>query len=286
VGGPVAVISAGWEEREAETEALEAAIRRPLLPLALHQAAEEAFASDPEFLEAWRVRRALIREQQAVYRIRLAHAKEAYRTLLSREGREEVLAAERADALEVVRALDAHHLQRVEAIHDAFVERWRPTRRRAIASAAGPMRDKVEASTAVLIAGGNVAVLLNRVRLFGLEPAVRARPVFAWSGGAMVCAERIVLFHDSPPQGAGNAEVLGAGLGLCPGMVFLPDARRRLSLDEPRRVATLARRLAPACAAVLEEDSGLRWDGHRWASVAGGARRLTEDGGLADALAA
>ncbi len=44
----------------------------------------------------------------------------------------------------------------------------------------------------------------------------------------MVVCETVVLFHDSPPQGAGNAEVLDAGLGLARGVIALPHARRRL----------------------------------------------------------
>ena len=76
--------------------------------------------------------------------------------------------------------------------------------------------------------------------------AAARTPVAAWSAGAMAIAERVVLFHDHPPQGAGNAEVFEAGLGLVRGAVFLPHAATRLALDDVGRVALLARRLPPA----------------------------------------
>ena len=71
--------------------------------------------------------------------------------------------------------------------------------------------------------------------------------------------ERVVLFHDHPPQGAGNAELFEAGLGLVPGTVFLPHAATRLALDDPQRVALLARRLAPAAACTLDDGDQLHW---------------------------
>lgn len=58
----------------------------------------------------------------------------------------------------------------------------------------------------------------------------------------MVLCDRVVLFHDSPPQGRGNAEIFEAGLGLYNNMIPLPHASRRLMLDNTIRVATLAKR--------------------------------------------
>src|SRR5437764_598914 len=75
----------------------------------------------------------------------------------------------------------------------------------------------IRRTSALAIAGGHVAVLLNRLRLFGILALAEGRTIIAWSAGAMAVSDRIVLFHDSPPQGPGNPEVLGAGLGLFPG---------------------------------------------------------------------
>ena len=54
------------------------------------------------------------------------------------------------------------------------------------------------------------------------------------------------------------AEVFSAGVGLVRGVVALPDARSRLDLDNRTRMATLARRFAPAACLVL--DAGTRVD--------------------------
>jgi hypothetical protein len=138
---------------------------------------------------------------------------------------------------------------------------------------------------AFAVAGGHVAVLLNRLRLFGLAELVGERPVFAWSGGAMVLGERLVLFHDDPPQGAGHAEVLEAGLGLYQGLLPLPHARRRLKLDEPLRVALFARRFADLTCVALDDGATLCLEHGRWVPWGGdGARRLLPDGSL-EALA-
>ena len=99
---------------------------------------------------------------------------------------------------------------------------------------------------AVAIAGGHVATLVNRLILFGIGPMLRGKTVFAWSGGAMALSDRVVLFHDSPPQGPGASEVLDAGLGVVRDVVVLPEPERRLRLDDHQRVQRLARRFAPA----------------------------------------
>ena len=98
----------------------------------------------------------------------------------------------------------------------------------------------------------------------------------------MALAERVVLFHDHPPQGAGNAEVFEAGLGLVRGAVFLPHAATRLATTDRRRVALLARRLGPANCYTLDDGSLLLWRRGRLAAAAG-SQRLARTGRLARA---
>jgi hypothetical protein len=62
----------------------------------------------------------------------------------------------------------------------------------------------------------------------------------------MAISERVVLFHDSPPQGPGASELLDAGLGLAPRVVVFPEPEERLKLDRQDRVELMARRFAPA----------------------------------------
>jgi hypothetical protein len=134
------------------------------------------------------------------------------------------------------------------------------------------------------IAGGHVGALLHRLRLFDVVGLHGARPVIAWSAGAMVCSERIVLFHDSPPQGAGDAEVYERGLGLVPGVVALPHARARLMLDDRARVSLFARRFAPARPFALDPKTRLDWfEGNLRAHP--GTHVLGADGSVGEAAA-
>jgi hypothetical protein len=132
------------------------------------------------------------------------------------------------------------------------------------------------------IAGGHVAVLLRRLRLFGVLDLLDAQPIIAWSAGAMVVSQRIVLFHHNPPQGLGSVEVHDLGLGVCSSVVPLPHAERRLALDDRERMALFARRFAPDLCVTMPPGSRLDWDGERWTAQAG-TKRLDTSGMLVEA---
>jgi hypothetical protein len=133
---------------------------------------------------------------------------------------------------------------------------------------------------AIAIAGGHVAVLLNRLRLFGLPGLQGGRHLLAWAAGAMVAGERIVLFHDSPPQGPGNAEVLEAGLGFYEGLLPLPDARHRLRLADRDRVALFARRFHPARCVALDQGARVDRTADGWTAATPGIRYLDVSGDI------
>jgi peptidase E len=137
-------------------------------------------------------------------------------------------------------------------------------------------------ASCLLVAGGHIAMLLHRLRLFDVFGLYGDRPVIAWSAGAMALCERIVLFHDAPPQGSSWAEVMEAGFGLVPGLVALPHASKRLHTHDARNVQVMARRFAPACCALLDEGSRFDWNGKRW-SARPGSSRLGEDGSVEEA---
>lgn len=282
VDGPIAAVTAGWQEREGEDDELRAHLGGRTENLRLYARCEEVFAADPELFAAHRERQNRLRELQRLYRIRLDHALAAVRTLQrERGGDPEILEPERKSAIEAVRALDAHHLARVAALDRRFEDRWRPAERPAVARHRRELAADLAACGALAIAGGHVAVLLNRLRLFGVVDLAAGKPIFAWSAGAMALARRIVLFHDSPPQGAGNAEVLEQGLGVCPGVVPLPHASRRLRLDDPQRVSLFARRFQPLACVALDPGTRLVFTGERLVAATGG-RRLTARGGVAE----
>lgn len=282
IDGAVAAITAGWQGREEEDDELRAHLGRPVVNLMLHARSEEVFAEDPALFAKHRARQDELRALQELYRFRLDFVLEPARRLLRRRrGMARLLVAERKAAIGAVRVLDRQHLQRVRAVHRAFVRRVDPLARPAVARQREAVAAILDDAAAVAIAGGHVAVLLNRLRLFGIDQLIQGKPLFLWSAGAMACAERVVLFHDSPPQGAGNAELLEAGLGLLPNLVPLPHAGRRLRLADPARVALFARRFAPAICVPLDPgacltsaDGGVTWQ------AAPAATRLDQGGAL------
>lgn len=287
ISGRLASVTAGWQEREAEDLELHEHLGERTMNLMLYARGEDAFERDPELAAAYRERQERLRELQELYRSRLGYAQTALRELELREGDPELLAPERESALQGIRDLDAHHLQRVDEVHAAFIRHYRPAERPAIERHSRQMARQIEKVDGLAIAGGHVAILMNRLRLFDLGSKLKGKAVFAWSAGAMAIAERVVLFHHSPPQGYGNTEVLEHGLGLARGLVLFPHARRRLALDDRRRVALLARRFAPAvCLAMADGawmalDADGRVDPFGPAADASGMSRLMPDGAVA-----
>lgn len=245
VRGPVALVAAGLQERESETAALPA-LGVPAVNLKLHARADVVFSTDTELAAAYKERQTQLRLMQDFYRIRLDHTHAAARAISVRHVAPGVLAAERAVSLDVLRRLDADHLQRAGGLLAEFTERWNPLERPAVARHRKKLAQLINATEAIVIAGGQIATLLNRLRLFSLLDLVGDRPIVAWSAGAMVLSERVILFHDYPPHGEPIAELLDAGLGLVRDTVVLPDPRIRLRLDDRDRMAELAQRFAPA----------------------------------------
>lgn len=290
ISGPLAVVTAGWEEREDQDAELHDHLGGRTVNLHLYRRSEEAFAADRELAEAWHRRQERLRELQDLYRVRLAHGLAAARELADREltsGPGSAALAEQLEAaIAAVRDLDERHLEAVAAVHRDFEAETTPRERPTVARHRSELTEILARSGALGIAGGHVVVLLNRLRLFGLlgPSGLIAElpgdlPILAWSAGAMALAERIVLFHDSPPQGAGDAEVLEVGLGAYPRILPFPHARRRLRLDDPARIALLARRMTPRRCVLFDDGDQLFWNGSFWSSP-DGVRWLEEDGGV------
>lgn len=278
VDGPVALITAGWRERETEDAELRAELGREAINLELYGRWRDVSARDPEYFDLHRARQDKTRELQQLYRRRLAHLAADARQMLAMPGDDELLEPERESAVGMIARLDAHHLGRIKALHTAFESSIAPGTRPVIAEHREEIVRLLSNCQLVCIAGGHVAVLLNRLRLFGLRQSLERRTVIAWSAGAMALTSRVLLFHDFPPWGDGHAEMLDHGLGLCPGVVALPHASRRVALDNRQRVSLLARRMAPAtCLALSDGQHAVMRDGEVL-SASAGVQRLDANG--------
>ena len=284
VDGPIVAITAGWQEREADDGELMALLGGRGVNLQLHARWIAALSTDPEYAAAEREHRVVAEQMQQLYLLRLDHALRATYEVLQRAGqhpRTQEAAVE--DALDIVRTIDAAHIRRVRELREAFEQSWRPAQREVMAGHVGEVANLLGQAHCLVIAGGHVGELLWVFELFGLRDRLPAH-VVAWSAGAMALTERVVLFHDRVAHGPAQSEVLDAGLGLLPGVVLFPHARRRLRTEDTTRMTVLARRFAPARCVVL--DDGMTLDFGDDAGLPGHARVVTEDGRIVERQAA
>jgi hypothetical protein len=278
VEGPVATVTAGWQEREPDDAELDGLLAGRSVNLGLHARWLDVVEREPGFADADRRRHDALEELQAVYLLRLRYALEAVYELQRHASDRDVAEAEVADAIAAVRALDTRHLERVAEVQAAFHDTWSHGERAVVAAHREAVDRIVGEAGALVIAGGHVGAQLVCLQIFDVAAALGGRPVVAWSAGAMAVSERVVLFHDLAAHSPGHAEVYDTGLGLCRGIVPLPHARRRLRVDDRRRMALLARRFAPAHCVVLEGGARLDCPGGDWDSSSG--ITVGEDGRL------
>lgn len=246
VTGRIAVISAGWQERESEDEDLAEHLGGRTINLRLHERAEEVFRADPGLKAAHRERQEVLRHRQDFYRIRLEHGLAAENVIRQRAAPADILADEDLASIDAIRSLDTWHLAQCARVRKEFEPRCDRPDSPALAKHRLEVAAVIKDCEAIAIAGGHVASLLNRLSMFEIGSLVGGRVVFAWSAGAMAISQRVVLFHDDPPQGPGASEVLDEGLGLAPRVVVFPEPEGRLRLDRQDRIELLARRFAPA----------------------------------------
>ncbi len=253
--GPVAAITAGWEEREQEDDELAEQLHLETVNLELYRRGEELLDQDRDLAGAFAELRAGRRAAQTVYRTTLDQALATVRLLATTAPAGAVATDELAAAFNVVRALDARHLTRITGLEANFRKRWATGRRRHVRRHRQAVDELLGSCSAVAVAGGHVGILTDLLRIFGLDRRLATRTVIAWSAGAMSLGRRVVLFHDTPPQGFGNPEVWGPGLGLYGRRLVFPHATTRLLTGDPLRVSILSRRFAPdVCTPMNEGD--------------------------------
>ena len=130
IEGPIAAVTAGWQDREAEDDELREHLGGRTVNLELYRRAEELFADDPRLFAGHRRRQDSLREVQRALPppagprhgggARAAGRTPATRSC-SRRPAETAIAA--------VRQLDAEHLETVRRIHRRFRRELRPDRR-------------------------------------------------------------------------------------------------------------------------------------------------------------
>ena len=273
--GPIATITAGWQEREPDDGELGKLLGSRDVNLRLYRRWLDVQERDPRFALGERRLGAVLEELQDVYLLRLDHALQAVYAVQRRSGDHRLRADVLAEAIDAVRELDAAHLRRVSAVRGEFYQGLPPHDRPVIAGHRAEVAGLLAGAAAVVVAGGHVGVLADALHLFNIAASLRSA-VIAWSAGAIALSERIVLFHDRSAHGPGHPEIYGNGLSVFRNVVPLPHARARLLLDDAPRMAVFARRFAPARCVLLE--NGTRMDTDSDGSCSQGTRVLAQDG--------
>ncbi len=268
--GPVVLITAGWRHDEGEVESLQRVAGSSALHLPIYRWFDELMTSQPALANAWRLRQAKVLELKALHRLRLLPAIDALRQMMDRvSAGSEIARPQFQWSLDHLRELDQQLLDHAAVISRQHPEVLRPWEHPAVAAIHQRVAEAFAGSRAILVAGGHVAVLRNRLEFFGLRPLLhqavaRGTSVIAWSAGAMCLTDRIVLFYDDPPDGAGHPELLDRGFEMADSVVLLPHCRERLTLSDRRRVSLLATRFAPDACLGLENGAWLVRNGDRW----------------------
>jgi hypothetical protein len=269
--GPVATITAGWEEREDQDGELNEVLDGRGRNLRLWHRTFDVLGKDERFAAAAIAFRDRHDELQSFYRLRLEGALDTVYAVQRRSSTHGTAAAALDDAVAAVRHLDDWYSAQLKDLYREFDAKAPAHESEVNAWHRGELAGMLADSAALVITGGHVGSLLRALRLFAL-PISRELPVIAWSAGAMALTDKVVLFHDHAPQGSHEAEVYDRGLGRVPGIIALPHARRRLRLDDRRRCGVLARRFPHHRLLLLDDGTSAVFDGGTSAAFDGEVR--------------
>jgi hypothetical protein len=260
VDGPVALVTAGWEEGERNEAELNRALGGVTRNLGLFGRRLDIMESDPEYAAADRTLRALAADMREVYLVQLRYALRGVDAVRQHAAKARRLAGGELDeAIETVRGIDERYAARLAAAHDEFYTTMRPHDREVIAKHRAEVAALVAECAAVAVAGGHVGVLTEALHLSNLGAVLGDRPLVTWSSGAMAVAERVMVVDDNDLADRPD-EVLTAGIGVVHGVVPLAAARLRLRMEDRNRLAVLARRVAPRVCVLLDPGDRLPCD--------------------------
>lgn len=259
IRGPVALISAGWRQDESRDEPLRAALGVTIHNLGLYKAFQEVERHAPELASVYTKKQAELQKLRLRYHDAIVAALGGCMKLYA--GRRDPDCPWFKQAVQHLRDVDALWVNEADRLHRGFEEEAHPLRHRLVRAEISRIADILRGCQAVLIAGGHVGVLRNRLLFFAMDRILSGQRIYAWSGGAMVLCDRILLYHDFTPYGVGTAEVLDRGMGLLPEVWLLAHARQRLDLGNQNALAVMTARLGPQ--RVLGLENGAILEGSR-----------------------
>lgn len=276
ITGPLALISAGWRYDEARDEPLRAALPNQIRNLRLYDRFRTLEHEAPELIAKYTAKQDAIRRVKQRYRMRIQTGLASASALFAEH--RDIGCRWFLQAIRHLQETDELFLAEAKALHDHFEAEVRPGEHPLVRREREAVRAELAGCEGLLVAGGHVGVLRNRCFFFDIGPVLNQRPLYAWSAGAMLMTERVLLYHDRTAYGPGTAEFLDHGFGLLRNTVFLPHARERLDLDNPLNLTVLAHRLMPR--RVIGLENGAVYDSGSYTGVPGAAFALHLDGSI------
>lgn len=276
VTGPIALVSAGWRIDELRDEPLRAAVPNEVRNLKLYERFRLLEREATDIVTPYTRKQDALRKTKERYRLRVHEALNTASALLRENGDRDCPWFRQA--VRHLQEVDNLFLTEVQALHDRFEAECRPAQHPLVRRERDAIRQELEGCAALCIAGGHIGVLRNRAFFFDLGAVITDRPLYAWSAGAMLLTERVLLYHDHTAYGPGTAELLDHGFGLLSHTVFLPHAHARLDLGDRVHLSVLAHRLAPRKVVGLENKAVFE-DG-RYTGLPGAAFTIATDGSV------
>jgi hypothetical protein len=260
VEGPVALVTAGWEEGERNDAEVDRRLGGGSRNLNLYGRRLDVLESDVAYADAERLLHTQLDDLRDVYALRVRHALAGVDAVRRRFAEAQRRPGPELDgAIDAVRTLDESHAAAIGAAYERFYSQSAPHGRPSIARHREEVADIVAGCGAIAIAGGHVGVLNDCLHLCNLGVLIEDRPLIVWSSGCMAVSERIVVVDDDDPAGRPD-ELYDIGIGVARGMVALPAAASRLRAHGTDSLAVLARRCAPSTCVLL--DAGDRLELH------------------------
>lgn len=258
--GPVALVTAGWEEGERNDAEIDRRLGGGSRNLNLYGRRLDVLESDVAYADAERLLRTQLDDLRELYLLRVRHALDGVDVIRRRFAEAHRRPGPELDgAIDAVRTLDESHAAAIGAAYERFYSQSVPHERTSIARHREEVAEIVAGCGAIAIAGGHVGVLNDCLHLCNLAVLIEDRPLIAWSSGCMAVSERIVVVDDGDPAGRPD-EIYDIGIGVAHGMVALPAAASRLHMHDADGLAVLARRCAPSVCVLL--DAGDRLELH------------------------
>jgi hypothetical protein len=277
VDGPVALVTAGWEEGERNDAEVDRGLGGGSRNLNLYGRRLDILESDPGYADAERLLHTQLDELRELYLLRLRHALAGVEVIRRRFAEAHRRPDSELDAAIVaVRTLDETQASAIASAYERFYTQHPPHERSTIIRHRDEVAAIVAGCVAIAIAGGHVGVLNDCLHLFNLAALIEERPLLAWSSGCAAASDRIVVVDDDDPAGRPD-ELYDIGIGVARGMVALPAAASRLHAHDPDRLAVLARRCAPSVCVLLDPGDRLELHSGRLADL-GAVGVVAEDG--------